>query len=179
VSASSYSAGVIVVRGTPGSFEAVTCGPGSVNFSSDPAGGVTYYVLAFDDTASPPNGGTLQINVREVPSPAGAVTVNATGEVKPKTGAITVSGTFTCTNSDFAFIDLLVTQNIGRATISGSAEPDLAPCDGQPHSWSADVLGTDRRFVGVNANVDAYMLACNAFTCASDEAIQTIRLRGR
>ena len=71
VSASNYSAGVIVVTGSPGSFSLVTCGPGAVAFSA--ASGVTYYLLAFDDTPGAPNGGTLQIVVSEA-QPTEAVT---------------------------------------------------------------------------------------------------------
>jgi Family of unknown function (DUF6299) len=177
VSASDYSAGVIVVTGSPGNFQLVNCGPGSIAFSAE--AGVTYYLLAFDDTPGPPNGGTLQINVSELLPPEAAVTVNPTGSVNPRTGVVTVSGTFTCANADFAFLDLSVTQSVGRFTISGFAAPDAEPCDGQPHPWSADVTGSNGRFAGGKASVDAFMFACNALTCASDEAIQTVRLRAR
>ena len=47
VSTSTYSAGVIVVTGTPGSFELEACGPGAIAFFA--AAGTTYYLILFDD----------------------------------------------------------------------------------------------------------------------------------
>jgi hypothetical protein len=175
VSASNYSAGVIVVTGSPGSFALVTCGPGSVAFSA--SAGVTYYFLAFDDTPSGTNGGTLQISVTEAALPEAAVTVDPTGIVNSHTGVVTVSGTFTCANADFAFVDVSVTQRVGRFTITGFGEAFADPCDGQSHPWSADVTGSNGRFAGGKATVDAFMFACGAVECATAEAIQTIRLR--
>jgi hypothetical protein len=177
VSASSYSAGVIVVTGSPGSFSLVTCGPGFVAFSATP--GVTYYLLAFDDTPWAPNGGTLQISVSEVQSAEAAVTVDPTGLVNPRTGVVTVSGTFTCANADFAFVDVSVTQTVGRFTITGFGEVSADPCDGQSHPWSLDVTGSNGKFAGGKASVDAFMFACGPFECATDEATQTVRLRRR
>lgn len=177
VSASNYSAGVIVVTGSPGSFELVTCGPGAVSFSA--AAGGTYYFLAFDDTPGGTNGGTLQISVSEVLTPEAAVTVDPRGLVNHHTGVVTVSGTFTCANADFAFVDVSVTQRVGRFTITGFGEVFADPCDGQSHPWSVDVTGSNGKFAGGKASVDAFMFACGAFECATDEAIQTVRLRPR
>jgi hypothetical protein len=177
VSASNYSAGVIVVTGSPGSFTLVACGPGSVGFSAE--AGVTYYFLAFDDTPGGTNGGTLQISVSEVATPEAAVTVNPTGLVDPHTGVVTVSGTFMCSNADFAFVDVSVTQSVGRFTITGFGFVSADPCDGQSHPWSVDVSGSNGRFAGGKASVDAFMFACGAFECATDEAIQNVRLRPR
>jgi hypothetical protein len=67
VSGSSYSAGVAVATGSPGSFTVVTCGPGAVQFYA--AGGETYAILAFDDQMGVGNGGTLSILVDEAPPP--------------------------------------------------------------------------------------------------------------
>jgi Family of unknown function (DUF6299) len=177
VSASDYSAGVIVVTGSPGNFELVTCGPGAVSFSA--AAGVTYYLLAFDDTPGGVNGGTLQISVSEAVLPEAAVTVDPRGLVNPHTGVVTVSGTFACANADFAFVDVSVTQRVGRFTITGFGEVFADPCDGQSHPWSVDVTGSNGKFAGGKANVDAFMFACGAVECTTAEATQTIRLRPR
>jgi hypothetical protein len=166
VSASDYSAGVIVVTGSPGSFQLVTCGPGSVAFSTTP--GVTYYLLAFDDTPGPPNGGTLQIGVSEVQPPEAAVTVDPMGLKDQQTGVVTVSGTFTCANADFgSFVDVTVSQQVGRFTISGFGEALAEPCDGQSHPWSVDVTGSNGKFSGGKASVDAFMFSCGPFECAT------------
>jgi hypothetical protein len=174
VSASDYSAGVIVVTGSPGNFQLETCGPGSVGFSA--TAGVTYYILAFDDTPGGTNGGTLQISVSELQPPEAAVTVNPTGIVNPRTGVVTVSGSFTCANADFAFVDVTVTQRVGRFTITGFNEISADPCDGQSHPWSVDVTGSNGKFAGGKALLDASMFACGVFDCATADANQTIRL---
>ena len=175
VSASNYSAGVIVVTGSPGSFSLVTCGPGAVAFSA--ASGVTYYLLAFDDTPGAPNGGTLQIDVSEAQPTEAAVTVDPTAVVNTHTGVITASGTFTCSNADFAFVDVTVSQHVGRFTITGFGEVVADPCDGQSHPWTLDVSGSNGRFAGGKATIDASMFACGSFECVTDEAVQDVRLR--
>jgi Family of unknown function (DUF6299) len=177
VSGSDYSAGVIVVTGSPGSFSLVTCGPGLVGFSA--TAGTTYYILAFDATPGGTNGGTLQITVSEAAVPEAAVTVDPTATVDPRTGLVTVTGTFTCANADFALISVTVTQRVGRFTITGFAGFSPNPCDGQSHTWSADVTGSNGRFAGGPATVDAFMIACGAIGCATDEASQTVLLRPR
>jgi hypothetical protein len=177
VSASNYSAGVIVVTGSPGSFSLVTCGPGSVSFPA--SAGATYYLLAFDDTPGPPNGGTLQINVTEATLPEAAVTVDPTGLIDRQAGVVTVSGTFTCANADFAFIDITVTQRVGRFIISGFNSIFSDTCDGQSHPWSVDVSGSNGKFAGGKVNVDASMFACGAIECATADVTQTVRLRTR
>lgn len=177
VSASNYSAGVIVVTGSPGSFSLVTCGPGAVAFSA--TAGVTYYLLAFDDTPGAPNGGTLQIDVSEAQPTEAAVTVDPTAVVKTRTGVITASGTFTCANADFAFVDVTVSQHVGRFTITGFGEVVADPCDGQAHPWTLDVTGSNGKFAGGKATVDAFMFACGFFECVTDEAVQEVRLRNK
>jgi hypothetical protein len=88
-----------------------------------------------------------------------------------------VSGTFTCANADFAFVDLTVTQRVGLFTITGFGSVLAHPCDGESHAWSVDVDGSNGRFAGGKASVDAFMFACGPIECATDEVIQTIRLR--
>src|SRR5512138_1258870 len=59
VSASDYSAGVLVGTGTEGNLSIVTCGPGAVAFYA--AAGTTYYVAIIDDQLNSDglNGGTM------------------------------------------------------------------------------------------------------------------------
>jgi hypothetical protein len=115
--------------------------------------------------------------VTEAALPEAAVTVDPTGLIDRQAGVVTVSGTFTCANADFAFVDVTVTQRVGRFIISGFGSIFADPCDGQSHPWSMDVTGSNGKFAGGKADVDASMLACGPVECATDEAIQTIRLR--
>jgi Family of unknown function (DUF6299) len=175
VSGSNYSAGVIVVKGSPGSFTLVTCGPRAVGFTA--TSGVIYYLLAFDDTPGGVNGGTLQINVSEAKPPAVSVTVNSTGSVDPRSGVATITGTFTCANVSSAYLDVSVSQRVGRFTVSGYGFRVGRPCDGQPHPWSADVRSSNGSFAGGRADVDVFAFACNSFDCAEDEVTQSVLLR--
>ena len=68
VSASDYSAGVLVGTGTPGSLELVACGPGAIAFTTE--AGVTYFILAIDDQFDGGgNGGQLTISLTPPPPP--------------------------------------------------------------------------------------------------------------
>jgi Family of unknown function (DUF6299) len=151
---------------------------GGTGFSA--AAGVSYHVLAFDDTPNGTNGGTLQISAFGVVPPEAAVTVDPTGVVNARTGVVTVLGTFTCANAgEFAFLDVTVAQRVGRFIIRGFGEFPPDPCDGQSHPWSLDVTGDNGRFAGGKVTVDAFLFACGLMTCATDEVIQTVRLHGR
>jgi hypothetical protein len=72
-----------------------------------------------------------------------------------------------------------VTQRVGRFIISGFGSIFADPCDGQSHPWSVDVTGSNGKFAGGKARVDAFIGACGVFECANDEAIQTVQLRPR
>jgi hypothetical protein len=62
VSQSNYPAGIIVAKGTPGSFETITCGPQGVEFQA--IAGETYAILAFDDQSDEAgNGGELRLGI--------------------------------------------------------------------------------------------------------------------
>ncbi len=143
--ASSYSAGIIVVTGDPGSFELVTCDAFVVAF--DAFAGETYRILAFDFADG--TGGTLEISVDEAPPPPEiSLTVDPTGQ-KTKSGSAIVSGTVTCTgeNIEFTFIDVELQQRVGRFLISGFGSIDF-PCDGDTHAWSVEVFAEQRPLQG-------------------------------
>jgi hypothetical protein len=177
VSASNYTAGVQVVRGSPGSFSRLACGPGAVVFSA--TAGTTYHFLAFDDMPGGANGGTLQISVAAVKEAVVAVTIDPTGTVNPRTGVVTITGTFTCanTNTNSAFIDVSVTQRVGRFTVDGQGQGLVGPCDGESHSWRFDVTGRTGSFAGGRADVYASLFACGSVGCVDDEATQTLLLQ--
>ena len=140
VSSSDYSAGVIVVTGSPASFVLEACGPGAVAFFA--ASGTTYSILAFDDQGDGGgNGGTLQIDVAEDPPPPTVdVTVNPVGQFN-KSGTATITGTVTCSGeADFSFIEVSVRQTVGRIFINGFGGTDFL-CDGAPSPGRRGVPG--------------------------------------
>jgi len=174
VSQSDYDAGVIVVTGSPGNLTLVSCNPAADAFSA--TAGTTYYIMAFDDTFGGTTGGNLQIDVSEVVPPEAHISLDG-ATINPHTDAVTASGTFTCANaSDVTAIDVAVRQNVGRFTITGFNNGSADPCDGQPHPWSVDVTGDDGRFGGGKATIDAFLIACGPFDCATDEVTQTVQL---
>jgi len=180
VSASDYSAGVLVGVGTPGALEIVACGPGTVAFSA--AANTTYYVLAIDDQQDGSgNGGALHISFNAAPPPPTlSVTVEPRGTFNSKTGVATLYGTYTCTNA--AFIDIFgdVTQSVGRvATIRGSFEIfDVGTCDGSSQQWSADVFPESGTFAGGKSLTVAFSFACGVLECADGYTEQTVHLSG-
>jgi len=179
VSASDYSAGVIVVTGSPGSFVLQGCGPGAVGFFA--ASGETYAILVFDDQLDGAGtGGALDISIDVAPPPPTVeITVNPTGTFNKVSGSATVSGTITCTgDADFAEVDIQLTQNVGRFTIRGFGSFfGEAICDGTAQPWSAEVFGDNGKFKGGRAVSVAFGFACNQFECGFDEVDSIVKLR--
>lgn len=180
VSESDYSAGLIVATGSPSSFSFVTCGPGAVVFEG--VTGETYTILAFDDQEDGAgNGGTLKLQVVEVPPPPEvSLTVNKTGRFDSKTGAAIISGTVTCTNgpADFSFIDIFVRQVVGRFFIDGFGSVEGFTCDGTTQPWSAEVLGQNGIFKGGKALSVTFAFACGPFLCGEAFEEHIVQLKG-
>jgi hypothetical protein len=178
VSASTYSAGVSVATGSPGSFTFVTCGPGVVLFTA--LGGETYTILVFDDQLDGSgNGGTLNISVEEAPpAPTVSLTVDPIGHFNSATGSATVTGSVTCTGvADFTFLDVQLSQTVGRiSTVSGFGETEFV-CDGTTQLWSVEVFPSNGLFKGGQASSVTVAVACGFFECGFDEVTRTIRLR--
>jgi hypothetical protein len=178
VSASDYSAGVIVVTGAPGSFSLQTCGPGSVGFET--SAGTTYSILAFDDVPGAGNGGLLDVSVSEAPPPPEvSITIDPVGHFDPHDGTATVSGTYTCIGeAEFIGIDGSLRQRVGRLIVTGFffVEEGLE-CSGGPLPWSATVIPDNGRFAGGRATASVFIFACGPFVCGEDSEEATIRLR--
>lgn len=121
VSKSSYLAGVIVATGTPGNLTLLTCGPDTVAFENP---GEPVYVLAFSHDAAV-TGGQFVIEVKEgQPAPKLSMRVDDVGTVKKRTGAATVSGTYTCDGkAEFVEMSGWLSQEQGR----GLGERRLQP----------------------------------------------------
>lgn len=180
VSGSTYSAGVIVATGSPGSFSFVTCGPGAVAFFA--SSGETYAILAFDDQLDGAgNGGTLNITIDVAPPPPTVdITVNPIGQFNKLTGSATISGTLSCTGEAFfTEIDVQLTQNVGRFTISGFGGifSEGPVCDGTAQPWSVEVFGQTGKFKGGRAVAVTFAFACGSFDCGFDEETTKVMLR--
>lgn len=177
VSASDYSAGVIVATGTPGSFSIVTCGPGAIAFFA--SAGETYSILAFDDqTDGAGNGGNLEISVTTPPPPPVIeVSVDPVGQFDAKTGSATVHGTVSCTGvADFAALDVQLRQSVGRFVVSGFGSTDFA-CDGTTQPWSVEVLPDNGLFKGGRTASVTVAFACGPFDCGEASVERRIMLR--
>jgi len=177
VAASDYSAGVIVVSGSPGSFALERCGPGSLDFFGTT--GVAYAILVFDFDGIG-NGGTLEIKVEAAPPPPVLdLAVNPTGSFNSRTGSATIRGTVTCTGGDeFGKngIDVQLSQTVGRVKITAQGGTEFT-CDGTTHPWALEMVSTNGKFAGGKAAVVAHAVACNDFGCdeASVERVVTLR----
>jgi hypothetical protein len=177
VSASDYTAGVIVVTGSPGSFELVTCGPDAVILPT--LVGETYAILAFDDQFDGGgNGGTLQISIDAAPPPPEIdVTVDPTGQFNAQTGSATVSGTVTCSGeADFAFVDVQLRQQVGRFVVDGFGSIEVI-CDGTTQPWSVEVFPSNGLFKGGRAVALTFAVACGFIDCGTDFEEAIVRLR--
>jgi len=180
VSASNYSAGVIVATGSPGSFSVENCAPGAVAFSA--SSGVTYTILVFDDQQDGSgNGGTLAINVAEAPPPPEvALTVDPRGTFNSKTGSATIRGTVTCTGAaDFSFIDVMVRQKVGRLFIDGEGFIEGFACDGTTQGWSAEVFPFNGIFKGGSTVTVTFATACGVFECGEGFDQSVVRLSAK
>ena len=181
VSASDYSAGVLVATGNPtDGFEIQACGPGATAFAA--VTGETYAILAIDDQSDGAgNGGTLAIQVAELPPPPEVhVTLDKSGRFNSKTGSATISGSVTCTGGpvDFSFIDISVRQAVGRIFIDGFGSIEGFTCDGTAQRWSAEVFGQNGIFRGGKALTVSFAVACGPFLCGLDFQERVVQLRG-
>ena len=178
VSSSTYAAGVIVATGSPGSFSLFACGPGAVAFPT--VAGETYAILAFQDFAGPPTGGTLNI-VFDVapPPPVLTATVDPVGRFNSATGSATISGTVTCTGvAQDTFVDVQVRQKVGRFFINGFGGIGGFACDGSVQPWSAEVFADNGVFKGGKAATVTFAVACGSFECGVDFQEHVVQLKG-
>jgi hypothetical protein len=180
VSNSSYSAGVLVVTGAPGSFEIVTCGPGAVAFEA--LAGVTYHLLVIDDQSDGGgNGGTLRLTVQEAPPPPElTVTVNERAIFDPRTGSATVSGTISCVGDvEFTFVDVQLEQAVGRGVVAGFGSIDV-DCNGTIQPWSIEIFpALGRKFAGGKAATFTFAVSCGLVFCSEYFNEQQVQLSRR
>jgi hypothetical protein len=176
VSASDYSAGVIVVQGNPGSLNLLNCAWGSVAF--DAYAGSTYHIMAFSDTPGV-NGGTLQIKVDVAPPPPTLAVKVESGKVNPKTGIVTLSGTVDCTSSSPEYgveVDLSVKQPVGRVlTVTGEAYT-YVEC-GSSVPFSAVIVPSSGLFKPGTVTVSMWAYTCDNFGCADVNDVFSLKIK--
>jgi hypothetical protein len=164
-SGSSYPTGVGVFTGGQGNLDALFCGVGGGTFSA--VAGETYHIVVADIGGG--NGGTLNIAATEFPFD---FTVDRFGRFNARTGEATVTGTVTCPAGGSGFVDVSLTQRVGRtATVSGRGSADVS-FDGTQQVWSATIQPLSGKFKGGHAAVVA-----NAIVCAVERVERTIVLR--
>jgi hypothetical protein len=189
-SGSTYPVGILVATGSPGTFAGVGCG---VSGGSAPhpdaiggpavfhaVAGESYAILAVDPQFDGGgNGGTLSISVDVAPPPpVVSSTVDGTGHFNKVTGSATVTGTVLCTGvADVAFIDVQLSQNVGRvSTVTGFGETEFT-CDGTTQTWSVEVFPFNGLFKGGRAVAMTFAVACGPFECGENDVTRSIRLR--
>lgn len=181
MSASDYSGGFLVFEGTPTAGSLINCGPGIVGFGT--TAGTTYTVMVIDDDedGNTASGGNLVMDVNAAPPPPNVdVTVAPRAKVD-KSGTAWVTGTYSCTNSDFVELDGELHQNVGRVTINGyGGFFDQGTCDGAPHPFSMSISGENGKFAGGKAASITFTFGCGVFDCADGYVEQKLQLtKGR
>ena len=172
-----FPAGIIVVTGSPGSFQIVTCGPEAVSFPTST--GITYTILVFDYEPGGANGGPVDIVMEGTPPPPTIdLVVDRFGSFDAHTGAATVRGTLTCTGGGSkTFVDINLRQTVGRFILQGSGSAGEFRCDGTREPWSAVVIAENGLFKGGRAASVTYAFACGPFECSEAFNEQTVNLR--
>ncbi len=179
--ASDYSVGTIVATGGPGSWTVESCGPEVIAFFAIP--GVTYTILVFDDQVDGGgNGGGLVFTIDQAgPPPSIEVNVDPRGTFDPRTGAATVTGTYTCAASDggiveYAFLDAQLSQRAGRVYIQGGGFLEPLTCDGSQQQWTITTEWSNGLFKGGKADARIFAEACGAGSCGFFEEVRTVAL---
>ncbi|GAB3602674.1 DUF6299 family protein [Microbacterium aureliae] len=179
VSASDYTAGVIVATGSPGGFEVIACGPGGAAWQA--TAGETYLVVVFDDQFDEGgNGGQMELAIDVAPpAPALEVTVDPTARFDAKTGWVTLSGTIMCgADAEFAFLDAQLTQRVGRFLIRGWGGAEIT-CDGTTNPWAIEMMGDNGLFKGGKSATVTFAVACGVAFCSDYMNETTVQLRGK
>lgn len=179
--ASDYSVWTIVATGGPGSWTVEMCGPGVIPFFAMP--GVTYTILVFDDQVDGGgNGGQLQFTIDQAPPPPSIeVSVDPRGTFDSRTGAATLTGTYTCAASDggmveFGFLDIRLTQRAGRVYIEGSGFVEPLTCDGIEQPWTVTTEWSNGLFKGGKAEAQIWAEACGPGSCGFFDDVQAVKL---
>jgi hypothetical protein len=176
VSASSYSAGVIVATLSHGKLETVTCASGLVSF--DAQAGTQYYVLAFDDQSDGGgNGGSLTITFSESRFPDINFSVDSYGKLDPSSGSATIAGSYTCTEGASFEIFVDASQRQGRSTVVGEGDFQ-GECDGTAQRWTVVVEPESGTFSDAKLQTTSFGVASVPDLGTGYQIEQKVKLRG-
>lgn len=145
----------------------------------DAEAGVTYLfqVGSFDDGP----GGHLVFNLLSAPAgglPSVTLTLDSIGRFD-RAGVATISGTVSCTGSNWVYIEVGVRQSVGRFAVSGWGY-DEPGCSPEPTAWQTRVSAWNGKFAGGKAQVSLFAGTCNDDDECDSVAIERqIRLRRR
>lgn len=178
VTASDYSAGILVLGGVPGDLVPLQCNPGIV--SGPVSAGETVYLLVFGDGLTEATSGHLVLDVYPAPPPPEiSVTIDPRGTVD-KASVAHLSGTVSCTSEDpeaiLFDVSGMLSQRVGRGSVEGFFGAELlTPCDGTSRTWNAEVVGNGKFAGGKGATV-AFAFGCDALSCGEGYAEATVQL---
>lgn len=178
--ASSYGAAFMVFEGAPSATSEIGCGFGREDGLAAHAG-KTYTIVVVDVDMDQTNGGTLVLDLEDRgPLPSLEVTLDPKAGVD-KTGAVRLSGTYSCTLASRIGFDIQLSEAVGRFTVNGFGSfNDDNPCDGSTIPFTLVVSGYDGKFAGGKAIALVSTDACGATVCDGGWSRQTIQLtKGR
>lgn len=181
-SASSYSTGYMIFRGTPSTSSLITCGVGRSGAEAAHVGTTyTIAVVDYDGDGNPANGGNLVLDLEDAgPLPTLDVSVDPRATVD-KSGVVWLTGAYTCSLANRIGFDFQLRENVGRFTVNGyAAVTDDNPCDGSTIPFKVAISGYDGKFAGGKASVLVSTDACGDAVCDNTFAEHTIQLtKGR
>ena len=180
--ASSYSAGYMLFEGTPSANSMITCGAGSSGAEAAHAGKTyTIAVVDWDGDGDQANGGNLVLDlVDRGPLPTLKVTLDPRANVD-KSGAVWLTGTYSCSLASRIGFDIQLSENVGRFTVNGYGSlNDENSCDGSAIPFKLPISGYDGKFAGGKATALVATDACGDAACDNTYFQQTIQLaKGR
>jgi hypothetical protein len=142
----------------------------------DAVAGTTYYFMIGAFSSGP--GGSLVFSLDEstLEPTQLEITVDPRASFDARTGSATITGTATCTEGAFGFMDVNLEQRVGRRSVVGFGFA-FVECDGTSQAWSAEVFGDNGLFKGGPALATVFAEACGILDCAFDFEQRAVMLR--
>jgi hypothetical protein len=142
----------------------------------DADAGVTYLLQVGSFANSP--GGSLTFNLDDAPPFVPVeleLTLDNTGRVS-KSGAATISGTVTCSGADWVYMEVQLSQRVGRFVYRAYGD-DVVECSDESGQWQIQLSASAGKLGPGKADVLLFAGACNEEDCEFVEIERTIQLR--